>query len=389
MIDVIECFELEEAKREISQLQIRLSESEKLNRQRNTLLEDIVGNIRINLNNIIGKAVIAKTRPETVSENADSIIESARAVIELANNVLDITMTDEQKLFLNESQFEIGEFFENIKSAVMSSVRSKSQRLTVSYKDIKHSAVIGDSARLQTIFTNLISNAVKYTLTGGVIKVTVTETEYKKGICCFLVQISDNGVGMTKEKLKNILSPHSSFYGIPLASELIKLFGGNIRIDSNPGIGTNVYVSFTLKSLISEEYIESKPEYSFAGKRILLVEDNEISREMFTEMLESEGAVVKESNDGETAVKTFENSPVNHFDMIFMDIAMPGMDGIEATKYIRSMYRPDAKTIPIIALTAKTPGEEVARGLNVGMDAYEQKPFDLNRIRRLLTELNV
>jgi CheY-like chemotaxis protein len=385
---MIECFELEEAKREILKLQTRLSESEKLSRQRNTLLEDIVGNIRTNLNNIIGKAVIAKTRPDTVSENADSIIESARAVIELANNVLDITMTEEQKLFLNESQFEIGEFFENIKSTVMSSVRTKSQRLTVSYKDIKHSAVIGDSTRLQTIFTNLISNAVKYTLTGGVIKVTVTETEYKKGICSFIVLISDNGVGMTKEKLNNILSLHSSFYGIPLASELIKLFGGNIRIDSNPGIGTNVYVSFTLKSLVSEEYIESKPKYSFEGKRVLLVEDNEISRDMFAELLESEGAVVEKADDGRTAVEIFEKSPIYHFDIIFMDIAMPDMDGVEATKQIRALSRPDARSITIIALTAKTPGEEVARGLNVGMDAYEQKPFDITRIRQLLSELN-
>jgi CheY-like chemotaxis protein len=212
------------------------------------------------------------------------------------------------------------------------------------------------------------------------------------------VQISDNGIGMTKEKLMTVLSPYSSRskqstemegYGLPLANELIKLLGGNIRIESNPGIGTNVYAEFALKAKISEEFIESEIEYSFEGKRILLAEDNEISLDMFAELLESEGAIVEKTDDGSGAVEIFEHSPVYHFDMIFMDIAMPNMDGVEATKIIRSMYRPDARTIPIIALTAKTPGEEVAKGLNFGMDAYEQKPFDMKRIKRLLSVISV
>jgi signal transduction histidine kinase/CheY-like chemotaxis protein len=390
--------DLEDAKRKLLQLEARLSESEKINRQKNTLLEEVAGNIRSNLNNIVGKAVIAKTRPENVAENTDSIIESSRAVIELINNVLDIAMIEERKLFLNETQFEIAELFENIKSAAMSSIRAKSQRLNISYKNVVHTAVIGDSARLETIFTNLLSNAVKYTPMGGAISVTITETLFKQGHCNFFVQISDNGVGMTKEKLMTVLSPYSlrgklggnfEGYGLPIANELIKLLGGSIRIDSNPGIGTNVYAEFTLKAWISEEFIDTETEYSLEGKYVLLVEDNEISRDLFAGMLEAEGAFVEKADDGRTAVEAFERSPVYHFDMIFMDIAMPDIDGVEATKHIRSMYRPDARTVPIIALTAKAPGEEVAKGLNYGMNAYEQKPFDMKRIRKLLTELSI
>jgi CheY-like chemotaxis protein/two-component sensor histidine kinase len=395
--NIAECTELENVKKENLQLSSRLSDAEKMNRKKNTLFEEVAGNIRLNMNNIIGKAVIAKTRPERVTENADSIVESARSVIDLVNNVLDIAMIEERKLYLNELQFEIGEFFENIKSSVMQTARAKSQKLNVSYKNITHSSVIGDSTRLETIFSNLLSNSLKYTPSGGVITVIVTETSFNERLCNFSVRISDNGIGFTKDKLGNAFSPYSirgklgegsDGDGLPLANELIKLLGGDIRVENNAGIGTNVYVNFTLKPNNQDGFIDSKTEYSFEGKRVLLVEDNEISRDMFAEMLQSEGAVVEKADDGRSAVKLFDQSPVYHFDIIFMDIAMPDMDGIEATKHIRELIRPDARTITIIALTAKTPGEEVARGLNVGMDAYEQKPFDINRIKQLLTELN-
>ncbi|MDR0986531.1 MAG: response regulator [Ruminococcus sp.] len=390
--------DLEDAKRKLLQLESRLFEAENINKQKNSLLEEVAGNIKTNLNNIVGKAVIAKTRPEKIAENVDSITESSRAVIELVNNVLDIAMIEERKLFLNDSQFEIGEFFENIKSSSLPAARAKSQQLSVSYNNIVHSSVIGDSARLETIFTNLLSNAVKFTPAGGLISITVTETLFKHGVCSFSVQISDNGVGMSKEKLMTVLSPYSSRskkqgeidgYGLPLANELIKLLGGTIRIESNPGIGTNVFADFSLKAKLSKNFIDEKTEYSFEGKQILLAEDNEITRDMFAELLEAEGALVEKVGDGYKAVEAFETSSVYHFDMIFMDIAMPEMDGIEATKRIRSMYRPDARTIPIIALTAKSPGEEIAKGLNLGMDAYEQKPFDMKRIKKLLSVISV
>jgi CheY-like chemotaxis protein len=203
---------------------------------------------------------------------------------------------------------------------------------------------------------------------------------------------------MTKEKLAAVLSPYSSRkgkdgsfsgYGLPLANELIKLIGGTIRIESNPGVGTNVYADFTLIADDPDDFINYTSEYSFEGKRVLLAEDNEISREMFAELLESEGAAVEKASDGVDAVRIFEESSVYHFDILFMDIAMPEMDGIEATRRIRAMFRPDARTVPIIALTAKTPGEEVAQGLSSGMDAYEQKPFDMKRIKRVLSVINV
>ncbi|MDR0903758.1 MAG: response regulator [Ruminococcus sp.] len=390
--------DLEDAKRKLLQLESRLSEAENINRQKNTLLEEVSGNIKTNLNNIVGKAIIAKTRPEKIAENVDSITESAKVVIGLVNNVLDIAMIEERKLFLNETQFEIGEFFENIKSASMQAARAKSQRLNVSYNNIVHSSVIGDNARLETIFTNILSNAVKFTPAGGLISIIVTETSFKHGVCSFSVQISDNGVGMSKEKLMTVLTPYSSRskkqdeidgYGLPLANELIKLLGGNIRIESNPGIGTNVFAEIFLKAKLLRDFPDAETEYSFEGKQILLAEDNEISRDMFAELLESEGAFVEKAADGYGAVEIFERSSVYHFDMIFMDIAMPDMDGIEATKRIRAMFRPDARTIPIIALTAKSPGEDVAKGLNFGMDAYEQKPFDMKRIKKLLSVIAV
>jgi signal transduction histidine kinase/ActR/RegA family two-component response regulator len=397
-INTTERAELDESKRQIRLLEKKLMSAENSNRQKNMLLEDVIGHIKSNLNNIVGKAVIAKARPEHIEQNADSVIESAKAVLELVNNVLDITLIEEQKLFLNPRKFGIAEIFETLKNMVSPMAALKEQQLGVYYNNIVHTSVFGDSGRLETVFSNILSNAIKYTPVGGTISMTVTETAARHGFCAFTVQISDNGIGMTKEKLRSVLTPYStksrkdrdfSGYGLPLANELIKLLGGNIRIESNPGVGTNVYTEIMFAADDPEEYPEPPTEYSFTGKQILLVEDNEISREMFAELLEEEGAAVEKAESGIKAVKLFEESSVYHFDIIFMDIAMPEMDGIEATKRIRAMYRPDARTVPIIALTAKSPGEEVAEGLNFGMDAYEQKPFDMKRIKRVLSVINV
>jgi signal transduction histidine kinase/ActR/RegA family two-component response regulator len=390
--------ELEETKRKLFQAEHRLEEAKNINRQKNLFLEEVAGNIKSNLNNIVGKAVIAKTRPEKIVENADSVIESAKSVLELVNNVIDIAMIEERRIFLNEIHFEIADFFEALKSGVMPQVREKSQHLYINYNNLEHTSVIGDSNRLETIFSGLLSNAVKFTPSGGNISISVTEIPAKRGRCAFSVQISDNGIGMSKEKLMTVLAPYSSRskentgmsgYGLPLANELIKLLDGNIHIESNPGIGTNVYAEFTLKTDIYDLLPENEADFSFEGKRILLAEDNEISREMFAELLEEEGAEVEKADCGTDAVEMFMNSSVYHFDIIFMDIAMPDMNGIEATKRIRALFRPDARTIPIIALTAKAPGEDVAEGLNAGMDAYEQKPFDMKRIKRVLAVINI
>jgi signal transduction histidine kinase/CheY-like chemotaxis protein len=391
--------DLEEVKRKLAVTEAKLENAVNINKQKNMLFEDVAGNIKSHLNNIVGKAVIAKARPEKLSENVDSITESAKSVMELVNNVLDISMIEERRLFINNDHFEIAEFFENIKSGLMPVIREKAQHLHVSYNSIIHTAVIGDLTRLETIFNNLLSNAVKFTPAGGNISMSVTETGTRRGKCSFSVQISDNGIGMSKDKLMSVLAPYvsrnkadentMSGYGLPLANELIKLLGGSIRIESNPGIGTNVYADFSLKPEMADEIYDTEAPYSFEGKHILLAEDNDISREMFADLLASEGAEVEQAESGAVALELFEHSPVYHYDIIFMDIAMPDMDGVEATKHIRALFRPDARTIPIIALTAKTPGEEVANGLNFGMDAYEQKPFDMKRIKRILSVLTL
>jgi signal transduction histidine kinase/ActR/RegA family two-component response regulator len=400
--------ELEERRHDVERLRVKLKTATDTNRVKNRFIENLSLNIKAPVNSIVGTTAIAKSSPDRFEECAEKILSSSRFIIETLNNVTDLVMIEERRIKFESTRFRIVDFFENIKEQVKPFADRKNQTLTFIYDNILHAKVIGDSIRISPIFFNVLMNAVKYTDKGGKITLKVNEISnpaINSESASFSVLISDNGKGLSPEQLENIFTPFagngksidlytdSTGLGLPIAKQIIDLIGGTIRFESFENLGTNVYVTFELETDGAElEFFRENiaPDgnndsgYSFVGKNILIAEDNDINREILTELLEADGASVQTAENGAEAVERVEESPINFFDAILMDVNMPVLNGIEATKKIRSLFRPDARTVPIIALTANQFTDEIAQGMVNGMDAYEPKPVNIERLKGVL-----
>jgi signal transduction histidine kinase/CheY-like chemotaxis protein len=407
-VDATIQIELEERRSDVEKLRVKLKTSNDTNRIKNRFIENLALGIKTPVNSIVGAAAIAKSSPERVAECSDKIMSQSRYIIETLNNVSDLVMIEERRIKFESTRFRIVDFFENIKEQVRPYAERRDQTLTFIYDNITHAKVIGDSIRISPVFFNILMNAVKFTGKGGKITLKVNEITNAASLgdsASFAVLISDNGRGLTPTQLENIFTPFagtgktddiysdSAGLGLPIAKQIIDLIGGTIRIESFENLGTNVYITFELETdgaelnFIREHHGDeyAPPEYSFIGKNILVAEDNDLNREILTDLLEADGAVVNTAENGKEAIERIEESPINYYDAILMDVNMPVMNGIEATKRIRALFRPDARTVPIIALTANQFTDEIAQGMVNGMDAYEPKPVDLQRLRGVLS----
>jgi signal transduction histidine kinase/ActR/RegA family two-component response regulator len=400
--------ELDERRNDVEKLRVRLKTSNDTNRIKNRFIENLSLSIKAPVNTIVGSAAIAKATPARLEECTEKILTSSRFIIETLNNVTDLVMIEERRIKFESTRFRIVDFFENIKEQVSPFAEKRGQTLTFIYDNILHAKVIGDSIRISPIFFNILMNSVKYTDKGGKITLKVNEVtnpSVNSDSASFSVLISDNGKGLTPEQIENIFTPFSgnikkgenyidsTGLGLPIAKQIIDLIGGTIRIESFENLGTNVYITFELETDgaelnfigegISDGYMAS--EYSFVGKNILIAEDNDLNREILEELLLADGANVDTAENGKEAIDRVEDSPINYYDAILMDVNMPVMDGIESTKRIRALFRPDARTVPIIALTANQFTDELAHGMANGMDAYEPKPVDIGRLKEVLS----
>jgi signal transduction histidine kinase len=407
-VDATVQVELEERRSDVEKLRVKLKTANDTNRIKNRFIENLALGIKAPINTIVGSAAIAKASPERLSECSEKILSSARFINETLNNVSDLVMIEERRIKFESTRFRIVDFFENIKEQVMPFAERRNQTLTFIYDNIMHAKVIGDSIRISPVFFNILMNSVKYTDKGGKITLKVNEITNPSslsGSASFSVLISDNGRGLSPEQLENIFTPFagmgkvneiysdSAGLGLPIAKLIIDLIGGTIRVESFENLGTNVYITFELETdgaeltfvsdRSSDEY--TSPDYSFVGKNILIAEDNDLNREILVDLLEADGANVDTAEDGQEAIERIEESPINYYDAILMDVNMPRMDGIEATKRIRALFRPDARTVPIVALTANQFTDEIAQGMVNGMDAYEPKPVDIARLRGVLS----
>jgi signal transduction histidine kinase/ActR/RegA family two-component response regulator len=406
-VDATVTTELEDRRRDVEKLRVMLKTANDTNRIKNRFIENLSLNIKVPVNSIVGTATIAKTCPEKLAECADKILLSSRFIIETLNNVTDLVMIEERRIKFEATRFRIVDFFENVRAIVEPYCERKKITLSLIYDNIVHAKVIGDSIRISPVFVNILMSAVKFTDRGGKITIKVNEITnptIESDTASFSVLISDNSKGLSPLELENIFTPFansgktnellsdSAGLGLPIAKQIIDLIGGTIRIESFENLGTNVYVNFELETDGAEvHFIDSannddlNSEYSFNGKNVLVAEDNDLNREILAELLESDGANVTMAENGEEAVEKIEESPINYYDVILMDVNMPVMNGIEATKKIRALFRPDARTVPIIALTANQFTDEIAQGMVNGMDAYEPKPVDFARLKSVLS----
>ena len=308
----------------------------------------------------------------------------------LINNILDISKIEQGKMVLSNEPFSISKLVNSLNDMLQPEVKKFGVNFIIS-TDIKHDIIISDEIRLRQVITNLLSNAFKYTPSQKEVKLEIKELQSTDSNAKYYFAVIDQGIGIPQSEHERIFQPFEQIdsnishsmgtgLGLPISQNIIRLMGGNIELNSqkNKGSSFSFTLSFPLGKLIEQNEITQ--DNNLVNKNILVVEDNLINAQIIVSFLEMKGANVIVSTNGKEALEAFRNSKNNFFDLIFMDIQMPIMNGLTCCKQMRMLKRQDAKKIPIIAMTANTFKEDVDNALNAGMNDFISKPIDVNKL---------
>ena len=313
----------------------------------------------------------------------------------LINDILDMSRIDQGMMTIAEESFSLNRALDEICSIMQAQAQRKQVKLS-SRLEIKHTDLTGDPIRLKQVLMNLLSNAIKFTPKDGRVSLTVTELEENDTGAAYLFCVSDSGAGIPKEDISRIFESFEQLgnnrnrsqgtgLGLPISRTIVELMGGTLSVKSKVGSGSEFYFTISLpygKPVETHEHDVSAQ--TFANTRFLLAEDNLLNAEIATDLFAAMGAQVELAADGAQAVELFMNSQSGYFDLILMDLQMPNMDGLEATKSIRASSHPEAKSIPIIALTANTFQEDRDMTRAAGMNDFLAKPLDMEQIHVVL-----
>lgn len=378
---------------------------------KSNFLSNMSHDIRTPMNAILGMAAIAERYakdPEKVTSCMKKISYSSKHLLSLIDEILDMSRIESGKVLLDNKAFSMSDMLDGIVSMFQEQFKGKKLSFNMEKCGIKNEILIGDEFRLSRILVNILSNAVKYTPEQGQILFSITELEAEKeGYARYQFVIKDNGRGMTEEFLKTIFMPFTRMeekegcytqgtgLGMAIAKSMLDLMGGTITVESALDKGSTFTVDVEFELAEGWESQEDKKEqndsknrrFDFTGKRVLIVEDNEINEEILEELLHMEGALTESAGNGQEAVDRWEESSPGYYDLILMDVQMPVMNGYEAAAVIRNQDRPDAKTIPIIALTANAFSEDKNKALAAGMNAHVTKPIDMTKLYDVLGEV--
>ena len=409
--EVVLCFqEVEEEKqRELRQrrlLEDALEIARKNEVSKQSFFSNMSHDMRTPLNAIIGLSDLAAGHvedPEKVREYLKKINFSSRQLLGLINDILDMSRMEQGKLVLNSKEFDLKQCMEECVGSFRFQAEAARKTLTLQM-DVRDAQVMGDPFRIGQVMNNLLSNAVKFTREGDSIRVTVTQMEAAPGqLCKYRLVIADTGIGMSKEYLPHLFEPYSremrfgerqavgTGLGMPITQSIVTQMNGEIHVESAPGEGTTftIILPFAIahKQAQAAEAADGGEEaFSLEGKRILLAEDNEVNMEITTELLQMNGVTVTQAWNGAEAVERFREAEAFAFDAILMDMQMPVMDGCEAARRIRALRRPDARKVPIVAVTANAFAEDIAATSAAGMDAHVSKPIDFAHLVKVLRE---
>ncbi|MDR2546805.1 MAG: response regulator [Lachnospiraceae bacterium] len=388
-------------KEEISNRQIiqdAMLAATQANNAKSDFLSRMSHDIRTPLNAIIGMSVIARKNIDNYERIRDclgKIDGASKHLLDLVNKVLDMSRIESGRVIIVTEEVDLHELISNIHIIVESLADEKSHTLIFNKDTLTHPFVVGDTSRIQQILTNLLSNAIKYTPKGGEIVFTVNELPGEPGSSVYEFMIEDNGVGMTPEFVSELYEPFSRVddsrtskiegtgLGMAIVQNLILMMDGYINVESEVGAGTKFTVSLPLKHVeagkgAEREKVEQRTE--FPGRRILMVEDNELNMEIAVDLLEITGITVETAENGLIAFEKVVKTPENYYDLIFMDIQMPVMNGYEAAKAIRALKRDDAATLPIVAVTANAFAEDVQKTREAGMNDHIAKPISFAQL---------
>lgn len=394
---VIEHWNLILDKNELVEKTIALESEKKANQSKSDFLSRMSHDMRTPLNGIIGLMDICMKHPEDRTLVDSSRLKARVAadhLLSLINDTLELSKLESEEAKLAKEDFYLPELIHEVET--IAQMRADEECITIRFMDDPYSLpypnLIGSSLHVKQIFLNLITNSIKYNRKNGSVDCYLKEEKESEERVLIDVTIKDTGIGMSEDFLKNIFQPFvqadqgarsqykGTGLGMAIVKELLERMGGTIQIDSVENQGTTIHVVIPFEIAEEPAAVQEMSELSkenLSGRRILLVEDNELNREIAAFLLKDEGISVTEAEDGQQAVECFLKMPEGYYDAVLMDIMMPVMDGYQATREIRGSGKKDAEMIPIIAMTANAFAEDKRKTMEAGMDAHLSKPINV------------
>ena len=389
--------------------------AEAANRAKTEFLQRMSHDIRTPINGICGMVDIGDRYSDNLQKQTDcrkKIREASNILLELINEVLDMSKLESGEIFLEEKMFDIHKLINEVTDVVGRLAEERNITVRKELKELAHPKLLGSPIHLKRLLMNILSNAVKYNKDYGNIYLSCKElsshsnksdgSDQHHEVAVLEFMCKDDGIGMSKEFQQHIFEPFaqekkgggSKFggtgLGMPITKNLVDKMGGTITFESEKGKGTTFVITIPFKIALDTDKKEEKEtvsEASIKGLKILLVEDNELNMEVAEFTIKNEGAVVTKAWNGQEALEVFEKSSPGEFNAILMDVMMPVMNGYEATRKIRSLAREDAKTIPIIAMTANAFTEDRIKSEEAGMNEHIAKPIDMKLLVSIIAQL--
>ena len=392
-------------------MEAALEVAEKASKAKTDFLSNMSHDIRTPMNAIIGITTLMKNelhQPEKLAEHLAKLESSGQLLLGIINDILDMSRIESGKTTLNVEKMNLPRQISQLDSVIRQQAGQRRQTFTVE-THVQHENVLGDPNRLKQVLMNILSNAVKYTPNGGHIRLEIDELTHTEHYTKYRFVVQDNGIGMSEEFQKTLFEPFTreeksgtnkvqgTGLGMAITKSIVDLMGGTIRVESTTGKGTQfeVVLEFPIDTeadTVQETQVPPEEEENaspLSGMKFLCAEDNAINAEILEMLLEANGASCTICSNGQEIVDAFTSVKPGDYDMILMDVQMPVMDGLEATRRIRSSENPLGRVIPILAMTANAFLEDMQKSKEAGMDEHLSKPVDIDALEQTVKRFRV
>ena len=384
----------------IVQNRINLEAHDSSARAKSEFLARMSHEIRTPMNGIIGMTQIALKEGQSEQKRIECLQKvqmSSDYLLSLINDILDMSKIESGKMQLSLSSFDLTQLLDNLHPLFDSRLKEKSQRFEIS-ASLKNNCFTGDALRLNQVLVNLIGNAIKFTNKGGLIEICVKEEPLDNAQSRLVFEVADNGCGVSEQDRERIFrsfeqvqngmqaTGQGTGLGLAISNHIVHLMGSSIELDSTLGEGSTFSFGIILpvSDMTAENTVADRKDLRFDDANILVVEDNELNLEIAQTILANYGIATQAARNGQEAVEMFEASDIGSIDMVLMDIMMPVMNGLDATRAIRSLARKDAASVPIVAMSANAFDEDAKRSIMAGMSAHLSKPIDVPKLEEVL-----